>query len=115
MARGFLAGNRTPDDITAGHTPRARSDEYAHKLYYREEDFAVVNRLSELAARRGESNAKIGYAWLLHQSGLAAPIVGASKMAHIEEAVAATQIKLSEEEIQLLGSSYKPHAVLGHT
>jgi aryl-alcohol dehydrogenase (NADP+) len=115
LARGFLAGNRTPDDITDGRTPRAKSDEYARNLYYREEDFAVVNRLSELAAQRGESNARIAYAWLLHQPGLAAPIIGASKIAHIEEAVAATQVKLSTEEIQLLGSTYKPHPVLGHT
>ncbi len=115
LARGFLAGNRTPDDITAGRTPRAKSDEYAFKLYYREDDFAVVNRLSELAARRGESNARLGYAWLLHQPGLAAPIVGASKVAHIEEAAAAVQVKLSPEEIQLLNEPYKPHPVLGHT
>jgi len=115
LARGFLVGNRTQDDIKDGRTPRARGDEYARKLYYREEDFAVVNRLSELAAQRGESNAKIAYAWLLHQPGLAAPIVGASKVTHIEEAVAATQVKLSAEEIQLLMEPYKPHTVLGHT
>ena len=115
LARGFLTGNRTPDDITAGCTTRARTDDFARELYYREEDFAVVDRLSELASQRGESNARIAYAWLLHRPGLAAPIVGASKIAHIEEAVAATQLKLSEEEIQLLGDVYKPHAVLGHT
>ena len=115
LARGFLAGNRTTDDVTGGRTSRARTDEYAQKLYYREEDFAVVRRLGELAAQRGESNARIAYAWLLHQPGLAAPIVGASRIAHIEEAVAATQIKLSAEELQLLTSSYKPHPVLGHT
>jgi len=115
LARGFLAGNRTPEDTTDGRTPRARTDELAQKLYYREEDFAVVNGLSGLAAQRGESNAGIAYAWLLHQPGLTAPIVGASKIAHIEEAVAATRVKLSAEEIQLLGSSYKPHAVQGHT
>ena len=115
LARGFLAGDRTPDDTSTGRTARAKSDDYARELYYREEDFAVVNRLSELASQRGESNARIAYAWLLHQPGLAAPIVGASKIAHIEEAVAATQVKLSEDEIELLGSSYKPHTVLGHT
>ena len=115
LARGFLAGNRTPDDITAGRTTRARTDDFARKLYYREDDFSVVYRLSELASQRGESNARIAYAWLLHQPGLAAPIVGASKMAHIEEAVAAAQIKLSAEEVQLLGADYKPHPVLGHT
>jgi aryl-alcohol dehydrogenase-like predicted oxidoreductase len=115
LARGFLAGNRTPDDADSGRTARARSDEYARKMYYREDDFAVVKRLSELAERRGESNARIGYAWLLHQPGLAAPIVGASKMSHIEEAVAATEVKLSPEEIQFLNEPYKPHPVLGHT
>ena len=76
---------------------------------------AVVERLSEFASQRGESNARIAYAWLLHQPGLAAPIVGASKKEHIEEAVAALGVKLSAEEIELLGSSYKPHPVLGHT
>jgi aryl-alcohol dehydrogenase-like predicted oxidoreductase len=115
LARGFLAGNRTPDDSTAGRTPRAKNDEYARRLYYREEDFAVANRLSEFASQRGESNARIGYAWLLHQPGVTAPIVGASRIAHIEEAVAATEVKLSAEEIQLLNEPYKPHTVLGHT
>jgi aryl-alcohol dehydrogenase (NADP+) len=115
LARGFLAGNRTSEDTKTGRTQRAKTDDFAHKLYYREEDFAVVNRLSELASQRGDSNARIAYAWLLHQPGMAAPIVGASKIAHIEEAVSATEINLSEEEIQLLGNAYKPHAVLGHT
>jgi 1-deoxyxylulose-5-phosphate synthase len=115
LARGFLAGNRTPDDTSAGRTARAKSDDFAQKLYYREEDFGVVDRLGEIASQRGESNAKIAYAWLLHQPGLTAPIVGASKIAHIEEAAAATEVKLSEEEIERLGSSYKPHAVLGHS
>ena len=115
LARGFLVGNRTPDDITAGQTQRAKNDDLARRLYYRDEDFAVVDRLSEFASKRGESNAKIGYAWLLHQPGLAAPIVGASKIAHIEEAVAATRVKLSDEEIQHLNEPYQPHPVLGHT
>jgi aryl-alcohol dehydrogenase (NADP+) len=115
LARGFLVGNRTADDITDGETARAKSDELARRLYYRDEDFAVVDRLSEVASQRGESNARIGYAWLLHQAGLAAPIVGASKISHIEEAVAATQIELSGEEIQQLNEPYKPHPVLGHT
>ena len=115
LARGFLVGNRTPDDINAGQTPRAKNDDFARRLYYRDEDFAVVDRLSEVASQRGESNARVGYAWLLHQPGLAAPIVGASKIAQIEEAVAATQVKLSDEEIQLLSEPYKPHPVLGHT
>jgi aryl-alcohol dehydrogenase (NADP+) len=65
LARGFLVGNRTPDDITVGETPRAKSVELARRLYYRDEDFDIVDRLSELASKRGESNARVGYAWLL--------------------------------------------------
>jgi len=114
LARGFLVGNRTRDDIEAGQTPRSKSDELARNPYYRDEDFAVVDRLSEIASQRGESNAKLGYAWLLHQPGLAAPIVGASKIAHIEEAVEATTVQLSDDEIELLNEPYQPHPVLGH-
>ncbi len=115
LARGFLAGNRTPEDMESGRTARAKTDTFAQQMYYREQDFAVVNRLNEVASARGESSARIAYAWLLHQAGVAAPIVGASKMHHIEEAVAATRIKLSTEEMQRLQEPYIPHVVLGHS
>ncbi len=115
LARGFLAGNRTPDDAEAGGTSRAKTDKYAQELYYRKQDFAVVDRISEIAAKRNETNARIAYAWLMHQQGVAAPIVGASKITHIEEAVAATQVKLNAEEIEFLEASYQPHPVLGHS
>jgi 1-deoxyxylulose-5-phosphate synthase len=114
LARGFIAGNRKPGDAQTGGTARARTDKYAHELYYREQDFSVVDRVSELAGRHGVSNAQIGYAWLLHQQGLAAPIVGASKIQHIEDAVAATEVKLSAEEIAYLKEPYAPHPVMGH-
>jgi aryl-alcohol dehydrogenase (NADP+) len=115
LARGFLAGNRKPGDAESGSTSRARTDSYAQSLYYREQDFAVVERVSELASTRGQTNARIAYAWLLHQQGLAAPIVGASHIEHIEEAAAATEIKLSNEEIDFLEALYVPHPVLGHS
>jgi len=94
-----------------------KTDDFGSKNFtIGEEDFAVVNHLSELAAQRGESKAKIAYAWLLASAGIGGtPLVGASKIAHIEEAVAATQVKLSEDEVERLGSSYKPHTVLGHS
>lgn len=114
LARGFLAGNRSQQDREAGATTRASTDVYAKKLYYRDDDFAVVTRLSELAQQRGEANAQLAYAWLLHR-GVTAPIVGASKLAQIEAAVAAVDIKLSAEEMALLEEPYKPHPVLGHT
>jgi aryl-alcohol dehydrogenase-like predicted oxidoreductase len=115
LARGFLAGNRTPQDSESGRTTRAKTDEFAQLLYYREQDFAVVERLGELAAERKESNARLAYAWLMHQAGVSAPIVGASKINHIEDAVAATEIKLSKEEMQRLQEPYTPHPVLGHS
>lgn len=115
LARGFLAGNRRSDDAESGQTPRARSDTYAQELYYRQADFDIVDRLSDLAVKRNQSNARIAYAWLLHRPGVAAPIVGASKVEHIEEAVAATELKLSAEEIESLESQYTPHPVMGHS
>jgi 1-deoxyxylulose-5-phosphate synthase len=114
LARGFLAGNRTAQDTESGRTTRAKTDTFAQHLYYRQQDFDVVDRLGEVASARGESNARIAYAWLLHQPGLTAPIVGSSKISHIEEAVAATEIKLSAEEIKRLQEPYTPHPVLGH-
>jgi len=114
LARGFLVGNRTAQDTAAGCTTRAKTDDFARDLYYREQDFGVVARVSEIAAARGDTNSRIAYAWLLHQPGVAAPIVGATKISHIEEAVAATEVKLSPEEIDRLQEPYLPHPVLGH-
>jgi len=112
LARGFLAGNRRRQD--KGETARAKSDEFAHMMYYTEGDFAVVDRLSELSAKRGVSNARLALAWLLHQPGVTAPIVGASKPGHLEDAIAATEVKLDAAEIKALEEPYLPHRVLGH-
>ena len=112
LARGFLMGNRRPDKT--GETTRARTDSFAHQMYYRESDFVVVERVGELAQRRGVSPAQIALAWLLHQPGVTAPIVGASKMTHLEDAVAALQVRLSDQELAYLQEPYQPHPVLGH-
>jgi 1-deoxyxylulose-5-phosphate synthase len=113
LARGFLAGNRRPQDF--GETVRAKTDDYAQKMYYQPSDFAVVERVTEIARKRGVPNAQIALAWLLHQPGVTAPIVGASKMSHLEEAVAALRIRLEPGEIIALEELYSPHAVLGHS
>ncbi len=113
LARGFLAGNRRPRDF--GETIRAKTDEYAHRLYYQPSDFAVVERLTQVAQRRGVSNAQIALAWMLGKPGVTAPIIGASKMQHLEDAVAAMKIKLEKDEIRQLEECYQPHPVLGHT
>jgi aryl-alcohol dehydrogenase (NADP+) len=114
LARGFLAGNRQKREQGFGQTARAKTDDYAHKLYYQPSDFAVVDRLTEVAERRGVSNAQLALAWMLHQPGITAPIIGASKMTHLEEAIKALEVKLSEEELRLLNEPYQPHTVLGH-
>ena len=115
LARGFLAGNRRREDgDKSGPTLRAQTDELLHSRYYRDNDFAVVDRVVELAQRLGHSPAQIALAWLLHQPGITAPIIGASKLNHLEELVAALDIALSEEDIAFLEEPYQPHPVVGH-
>ncbi|HSN78025.1 MAG TPA: aldo/keto reductase, partial [Anaerolineae bacterium] len=110
---GFLAGNRP----RGGESPtvRAKTDDFAHEMYYQEADFAVVDRVVELAERRGVKPAQIALAWLLAQPGVASPIIGASKMVQLEEAVAALEIELSVEERAYLEQPYVPHPILGHS
>ncbi|HTQ13571.1 MAG TPA: aldo/keto reductase [Rhizomicrobium sp.] len=113
LARGFLAGNRHKQD--KGETARSKSDEFAHRMYYQDTDFDTVDRVSELARARGVPNAQIALAWLLHQKGVTSPIIGASKMSHLDDAVAAAELKLTDDELKALSKHYKPHPVLGHT
>ena len=114
LARGFLAGNRRPGDATQGMTTRARTDEFAQQLYYREGDFEVVDALSRLASERGESNATFAYAWLLAKR-VTAPIVGCSKPEHLKAALRAPEITLQAAELEALEAPYRPHPVLGHS
>jgi aryl-alcohol dehydrogenase (NADP+) len=83
-------------------------------MYYQESDFTVVERVVGLAQQRGVTPSQIALAWLLHQPGVTAPIIGASKIAHLEEDVAAIDIELSPEELDILQQPYLPHPVLGH-
>jgi len=108
LARGLLAGNRRSGTL------RSKADDYAHKLYTRDADDRVVDCVEELAKQRGVPPAQIALAWLLHKPGVTAPIIGASKPHHLEDAVAALAIKLSAEEVDKLESVYVPHPVLGH-
>jgi 1-deoxyxylulose-5-phosphate synthase len=113
LARGFLTGNRRKED--KGETTRARSDDFAHSMYYQDSDFAVVDRVSDIARRRGVSNAQVALAWLLARAGVTAPIIGASKLQHLEEALKAVALTLTDEEVKALEEPYRPHRVLGHT
>lgn len=112
LARGFLAGTRTRENW--GETARAKSDTMAQEQYYGDLDFDIVDRVKALAEQRGVSPAQVALAWLLHKPAVDAPIIGATKMQHLEEAVEATEIALSKEEISALEDLYRPRAVMGH-
>ena len=113
LARGFLAGNRNPQDF--GDTVRAKTDDYAKQLYYQPSDFTVVERVTEIARKRGVPNVQVALAWVLQQPGITAPIVGASKMEHLEDAIAALSLKLDDAERKSLEEPYQPHKILGHS
>lgn len=113
LARGFLTGNRKRDEEHP--TARAKSDNASHRLYYQETDFTIVDRVVALAERKGVQPAQIALAWLLHRSEVTAPIIGATKMVHLEEAVAALDVRLSDEEMAYLQEMYMPHPVLEHS
>jgi aryl-alcohol dehydrogenase-like predicted oxidoreductase len=112
LARGFLTGTRTRDGER--RTTRAETDGFQDVLYGRPGHFDAIDRLNEAAAARGDSPAQIALAWLLHKPGVTAPIVGATKLEHLEEALAAAELSLSPDEIEHLGALYVPHPVLGH-
>jgi aryl-alcohol dehydrogenase-like predicted oxidoreductase len=112
LARGLLAGNRT----RAGErlTARAASDPFGDSLYLPELDVVVVDRLNEVASQRGVPAARVALAWLLQRPGVTAPIVGATKIGHVDDALAAEQLELTPDEIARLEEPYVPHAVSGH-
>ena len=112
LARGFLAGGRKKEGF--GETTRAKTDELAQKYYYEDADFAVVDAVSEIASRRGVSNAQVALAWVLQTPGVVAPIIGTSKMPQLEEAIKGLELKLDAAEVKALEEPYRPHAVLGH-
>jgi 1-deoxyxylulose-5-phosphate synthase len=112
LARGFLAGNRTPDKT--GDTTRARTDNFAHQMYFQPDDFTVADRLKEVAREHRRKPAQIALAWLLSRPGLTAPIIGASKMEQLDDAIGALEIKLGDDDLKALEEPYRPHPVLGH-
>lgn len=109
LARGFLTRPRGQ-----AATLRAGNDAFAQELYYAEDDYRVVDAVAQLAHRRGLPQAQVALSWLLHQPGVTAPIVGATRMPHLEQAVEALDVALSPEECIELEAPYRPHRVLGH-
>ncbi len=113
MARGFFAGDRKRGG--GGASERANSDPFANGLYFREEDFVVADRAAKVAKERGVTASQIALAWVLDKSYVHSPIIGATKMEHLDQAIAAVEIKLSDDEVKRLEEPYKPHPVLGYS
>jgi aryl-alcohol dehydrogenase-like predicted oxidoreductase len=114
LARGFLTGTRKRGDGKS-ETTRARTDDFAHSLYYRESDFTVVDRVTEIADSRGVTNAQVALAWMLAKPVVSSPIIGASKPYQLEDALGALELKLTEDEVKRLEEPYEPHPILGHS
>ena len=112
LARGFLAGGRAAPG--EGNTERARTDEFAPRLYYRSPDYAVVDALETIAKARGVPNMQVALAWVLRNPAITAPIIGTSKSHHLSDAVAALSLKLTDEEVKMLEAPYQPKPVLDH-
>ena len=113
LARGFLAGNRR--QAGRENTVRANTDDIAHEMYYADSDFTIADRVVELAKRRGVPPAQIALAWLLAKPGVTSPILGASKLPQLEDAVAAIDLRLDAGEMTFLEELYQPHRILGHS
>ena len=111
LARGFLAGNRAK--AGGGETKRAQTDDFAAKLYYQEDDFAVAQRNLEVAQKLGVKPMQTALAWVLGNPAVTAPIIGASKLEHLDDALGALEIELSAQDRQALEEPYRPHPVLG--
>jgi aryl-alcohol dehydrogenase-like predicted oxidoreductase len=112
LARGLLT--RTQGSKFYGDTTRGESDDYARLMYQSELDLPVIDRVIEIANERNVKPARIALAWLLHKPGVTAPIIGATKMHHLEEAVASVDLRLDEQEITRLEEPYQPHKIRGH-
>lgn len=113
LARGFFAGDRKRGG--GGETVRANSDPFGASLYFRDEDFEVADCVAGVAKGRAVTGSQVALAWILSKPYVASPIIGATRMDHLDQAIAALEIKLSEAELKKLEESYKPHPVLGHS
>ena len=112
LARGLLTGKRTKE---RNETLRARTDAFGKSLYKSDTDFDIVNQVTEIATKKGISNAQVALAWMLSKPAITAPIIGASKPGHLEDSVAALSVRLTQEEITQLEELYQPHPILGHS
>lgn len=113
LARGFLSGSRKRGEAKPKTTARARSDGFARDMYFQDHDFDVLDRVLALAAKRKVKPAQVALAWMLSKPVVTAPIIGASKIEHLDDAVGALALTLDDDEIASLEEPYRPHPVLG--
>ncbi len=111
LARGFLTGKYTRGK--APDSARYRTDKYMAERFFRPEDFDVLERVEEVAKEKGVTPSQIALAWLRHK-GVNAPIIGATRVEHVEEAVESLSVQLSSDDMKRLEEPYKPHPILGH-
>ncbi len=113
MARGFFSGNHRKGDW--GDTVRAQTDDYAKQMYYRDDDFIVADRVQEIAKARKLSGSQVALAWVLSKPYVTSPIIGATRLEHLNESIAALDVELSSDEIRHLEEPYALHPILGHS
>ena len=113
LARGFLAGNRTRDGQNP--TSRAKTDTIAQNLYYVDQDFDIVDRVKELAEKKGVLPIQIALAWVMHKPGVTSPIIGARTIQQMQELVDSVKVELSTEDLEYLEAPYIARPVLGHS
>jgi 1-deoxyxylulose-5-phosphate synthase len=110
IARGFVTGERRRGDF--GDTVRAKTDDYMKKLYYTDPDFAIVEKITEVARKRGLPNVQVALAWVLQQPGITAPIIGVTKLEQLDQLVGALDVRLDPSELEVLSAAYQPHEVV---
>jgi aryl-alcohol dehydrogenase (NADP+) len=113
LARGFLSGNRKRGEKPV-ETTRSKNDQFADMMYFKDYDFDVVDACVEVAKERGATPSQVALAWILQAPGVTSPIIGSTKLSHLEEAIKGVDIKLSKEEVAALEKPYVPHPILGH-
>lgn len=111
LARGIITGSRTKEGSSS---ERSKTDKISHRLYTRDNDFEIADAVAKVAQEKGISRAQVGLAWLLSKPEVTAPIIGSTKLKHLEDNIKAVDVELTPEEIELLESAYEAHPVLGH-
>jgi aryl-alcohol dehydrogenase (NADP+) len=113
MARGYFSEKRKPGVYDG--TTRAKSDPFGKELYSFDNNILVAEKVAEVSKKHKVSGSQIALAWMLNKPHITSPIIGSSKIEHLDQAIAALEIKLTDEDVKMLEQAYQPHPVLGHS